>query len=80
MEDHYIGVNILLPRWKQRARGHVLTQSHDASENLIGMAHANPILDTRINQIKFTGGKVTELTANKIAMPMYAQCDAEGNE
>ena len=27
----------------------------------------NPILDTRMNQVYFAGGEVTELTANVIA-------------
>ena len=31
-------------------------------------------------QVKFAGGKVTELTANVIAESMYAQCNADGNE
>ena len=31
-------------------------------------------------QVEFTGGKITELTANILAESMYAQCDADGNE
>ena len=33
-----------------------------------------------MNQVEFTGGKVTELTTNVIAESMYAQCIADGNE
>ena len=43
----------------------------------MGRAHANPIVDTRLCQVKFTGGEVTELTTNVIAKSMYAQY-AEG--
>ena len=38
-------------------RGHVVAQS-----NVIGSANANPILDTRMYQVAFAQGKVTELT------------------
>ena len=58
------------------ARGHVVAQSCDANGN----AHMNLFLNTRMYQVEFTGGKVTELTANVIAESMYAQCDADGNE
>ena len=46
----------------------------------MGRAHTNPILDTRIYQFEFIGGKVTELTANVISESMYTQYDADGNE
>ena len=38
------------------------------------------ILDTRLYEVQFPSGEVTELTANIIAQSMYAQCDADGNE
>ena len=46
----------------------------------MGRAHMNPIFNTRMYQVEFTGGKVTELTPNVIAKSMYIQCDADGNE
>ena len=46
----------------------------------MGRAHTNPIPDTRMYQVEFAGGKVTESTTNIIAKSMYAQCDAGGNE
>ena len=42
----------------------------------MGIAHMNPILDTRMCQAEHAGGEVTELTANLIAESIYAQCDA----
>ena len=62
------------------AMGHVVGHSHDASGNVMGRAHTNPILDTRMCQVKFTGGKVTELITNIIAELMFAQSDADSNE
>ena len=78
--DHYIGAEILLSRGDKMARGHVVVQSCDASGNIMGKPQMNPIHDTKIYQVEFTGGKVTELIAIVIAELMYAQCDADGNE
>ena len=70
----------MLPRGYEMARGHVVAQSLDDSGNIMGRAHENPIMDTRLYQVEFKGGKVTELTPNVIPELMYAQCDANGNE
>ena len=43
-------------------------------------ANTNPILNTRMNQGDFTGGKIIELATNVIAEPMYIQCHVDGNE
>lgn len=40
----------------------------------------NPILDTRVYEIEFLWGEVTELAANIITESMYAQHDSNGNE
>ena len=78
--DLYIGAEILLPGGDQMARDHVVARSRDASGNVMGKSHTNPILDTRMYQVEFTGGEVKELTDNVIAVSMYAQCNLEGNE
>ena len=54
--------------------------SCNASENVMGTAHTNPLLDSGMYQVAFAWGKVTELTTNVIAKSMYAQCNANGNE
>ena len=48
------------------ARDHVRAWSQDANENVVGGAHTNQILETRMCTVEFTGGKVTELTINII--------------
>ena len=78
--DHYIVADMLLSREDQMARGHVVAQSCDANGNIMGRAHTNPILDTILYQVEFSGGKVTEITMNIIAKSMYTQCDADENE
>ena len=44
----------------------------------MGKAHANPILDTRMYQVEFAGGEVTESITNVIAESRYPQYDADG--
>ena len=78
--DHYVREDILLSRGDDMARGHVVARSCNASGNIMARAHTNPILDTRIYQVEFSGGKVTELITNVIAESMYVQCDADRNE
>ena len=50
-------VDILLPRGDEMARGHVVAWSHNANGNVMGRAQTNSILDKRIYQVEFTGGK-----------------------
>ena len=75
-----IGAEILLPRVDKMAKSHVVTQSHEDRGNIMGRANTNPIMDTRLYQVEFAEGKVTELVANVIAESMYAQFNADGNE
>ena len=74
--DQYIGAEIMLPGRDKMARDYVVLWSHDTGGNIIGSAHANPIMDTILYQVEFAGGKITELTAEL----MYTQCNADGNE
>ena len=38
--------------------GHVVAQSHDASGNVMGKSHTNPILDTECIKLSFLGAKL----------------------
>ena len=79
-EDNYVNAEIMLPRGDGFARGRVVKRKRGIDGEVIGRANTNPILDTRLYEVQFPGGEVTELTANVIAQSMYAQCDADGNE
>ena len=59
------------------ARGHVVAQSHDLNGNVMSRVQMK-ILDIWTHQVEFTGGEVTEFTANVIAKSMYAQCVQTG--
>ena len=80
VDDHYVGAEILLSRRDMMAKGHVVAQSCDVSGKNMERAQTNPLLDFRMYQVEFTGGKVTELPANVIAESMYTQCGADGSE
>ena len=71
VEDHYTGAEIMLPRGDKIARGQVMAQSHDVDRNSMGRANTNPTLDTRMYQVEFAVGNVTELTVNVIAESKY---------
>ena len=44
------------------------------------VVYTNPIFDTQEYTVKFDDQDVTKLTANKITVSMYTQCDPEGNQ
>ena len=77
--DQYVIAEILLHQEDMMAKGQVVALQFDVSWNVLGRAHANPILDTSCNKWS-SGGKVSEWTVNGIAESMYAQCDADGND
>jgi hypothetical protein len=78
--DNYISAEILLPLGGVLRWGKVISCKRDADGNTVGRAHDRPILDTRTYDIEFDNGTISELTANKIAECMYAQCDPGGNQ
>ena len=80
VRDHSIGAEILLPGGDEMARGHLVACSCDASGNVMGRAHTNPILHSRMCQIEVAGDEVTEWTTNVIAESMNALCDAIGSK
>ena len=48
--------------------------------NTIFRANSNPILDTRVYEVKFEDGSTIPYSANVIAESTYAQCDEEGKK
>ena len=51
----------------------------DNQGRTIGIASDNPILDTRMYEVKYQDGHTAELVANLIAENLFAQVDKEGN-
>eukprot|EP00804_Cyclotella_cryptica_P004599 CCRYP_006925-RA/>CCRYP_006925-RA protein AED:0.38 eAED:0.38 QI:0/0/0/1/1/1/2/0/264 len=74
------GVRLGNSKGAARKLTRVLRRKRDPDGSLVGTAHANPALDTRIYEVRFPDGRTEELAANVIAEAVYAQCDADGNQ
>ncbi len=80
MGNNYLNAEISVPRGGTLMKGHVTSRKRDNDGNPVGLANANPILDTREYTFTFDDGDETVLNANLIAEAMYAQCDPDGNQ
>jgi hypothetical protein len=78
--DNYLNAEISVLQGGTLAKGCVTSQKRDKDGNPIGLAYANPILDTLTYTFTFDDGDETILNANLIAEAMYAQCDLDGNQ
>jgi hypothetical protein len=59
--------------------GKVIGRKRDKDGNPIGRAHRNPILDTRVYEVSFSDGTISEYSVNVISKALYTQVDADGN-
>jgi hypothetical protein len=72
-EDNYIGAKVNLPLGRTMRAGQVVKRARDDAGETYGTKNDNPILDTRVYQVKFPDGEIAEYAANVIAENMYAQ-------
>jgi hypothetical protein len=80
MGDNYLNAEISVPQGGTLAKGHVTSRKRDKDSNPIGLANANPILDTHEYTFTFNNGDEAILNANLIAEAMYVQCDLNRNQ
>jgi hypothetical protein len=80
MRDTYLNTEIFVPRGGTLMKGHATSRKRDKDGNPVGLANANPILDTHEYTFTFDDGDETVLNANLIAEAMYAQCNPNGNQ
>jgi hypothetical protein len=78
--DYYMNAHVMLPVGPTEERARVLRRKRDSDGNPIGVAHRNPVLDTRVYEVQFPDGRTEEVAANVIAQALYSQCDPDGNE
>ena len=77
--DVYIDAEVMLPKdgeHMQAAR--VIGQSRDKEGKTIGTFNQNPILNTKIYDVMFPDGSVSQYAANIIAENIYSQIDEDG--
>jgi hypothetical protein len=80
MGDNYLSAEISIPCGGTLVKGCVTSQKMGKDSNPIGLANANPILDTREYTFTFDDGDETVLNVNLIAEAMYAQCNPDENQ
>ena len=79
-EDEHVGVELTLPYQGVQRRGKVVKRKRNESNELIGTAHENPMLDTRIYEVDFGDGNYQDYTTNLIMENLYSQVDDDGNQ
>jgi hypothetical protein len=70
--DKYILAQVLLPKGDSMVQAQVIGQKKDRDGNPIGKANRNPLMDTRIYDLKFPDGHTEEYHANLIAESLYS--------
>jgi hypothetical protein len=78
--DFLVNSKVLLPVGNSQVLARVLHRRWDADVKVVGTAHHNPALDSRIYEVRFPDGSTEELAANVIADAIYAQCDVDENQ
>jgi hypothetical protein len=78
--DALITAELLLPKGDVLERANVIGRKKDRDGNPVGVANANPVLDTRVYEVQFSDGHIESYAANVNFENMYAQVDDEGNQ
>ena len=76
--DRCISARVMLPSGDSMAKATIIGQKRDMEGALIGNTHPNPILDTRLYEVRFNDGKMAAYSTNIIAENIYEQADDEG--
>ena len=77
---NYINMELALDRGgEQPEYARVKKRLKDNQGRPIGIASDNPIIDTRMYEVKYQDGHMAALTGNLIAENIFAQVDEEGN-
>ena len=76
----YITARVLLPRNDTYEKATNTCRKRDNNGNLIGHAHTNPLLDTRIYEVQFPDGASSEYSTNVIAENIFATVDDDGSK
>jgi hypothetical protein len=71
---------VLLPHGGELVRAKVMGRKHASDGTPVGVAHSNPILDTREYEVSFPDGSTDCYAANMIAESLYSQVDADGRK
>ena len=78
--DPYVGMEMAIARGSEGEMMHATVRKRvrDEDGRPVGIAHTNPMLDSRKYEVEYLDGHIEELTANLIAENLMAQVDEEG--
>ena len=77
--DNYISMELSLYRQGEGPEfARVTKRLRDKDGKPIGVAHENPILDTRMYEVEYVDGHKAAMAANSIASNLFAQVDQDG--
>jgi len=78
-DDDNLTAQILLPQGREMTKPKVTGRKRDADGLPMGRRNRNPLLDSRLYEVKFPGRSTDAFTANIIAENMVSQVDDEGH-
>jgi hypothetical protein len=78
--DKYLVVDVLLPHGGELVWAKVTGRKRAADGTPVGVAHSNPILDTREYKVSFPDGLTDCYAVNMVAESLYSQVDTDGRE
>ena len=80
-KDPYLNMELGLPRGDDAGMLHATVKKRavDVDGKPVGVAHSNPLLDTRKYEVEYIDGMTEILSANIIAENLLAQVDEEGH-
>jgi len=78
--DTLISAEVMLPQNGILCPAKVTGRKQDEHGNPVGVAHNNPVLDTRVYEVTFPDGSVNEYAANLIIENIFQQVDEEGRQ
>ena len=77
--DKYIGQEVHLPVSGETKKGQIIRRKRTHAGELVGTANPNPILDTRLYEVKFEDGTHSEYSTNVLAENLLSQVDEDGH-
>lgn len=80
--NKYLSAEVMLPVGVggEMKTGTVMRRAKDDDGRPLGVAHANPIADTRVYKVQMQDGSTESYSANIIAESMYSMLDSEGRK
>ena len=78
--DQFIESEVLLPKnGVEMSTANVISRVKDKDVKVKGKYHKNPILDTRVQDVIFPDGVISQYATNVIAKAIYLQVDSNGH-